>query len=281
MSVDTATPVKGGHVPVGGIKLYYEECGEGPPIICLHGGGPGADSRSNFRANVAALSRDHRVLLVDMPQFGKSDKPVLVDDPLSYFADHVHGLMQALKISAAHFIGNSMGGQTAIKLAIDHPEAVDRLVVIGSNPVARSLFSPLPVEGVKRISEYYKGEGPTRQKMRVLLETFVHDAAYVTDEVVEERYLSSVEPDLLELKKHPAPHRQDLSAELTRVVCPSLIIWGLEDRAGPLDVGLQMLRAFADAELHVFARTGHWAQVERAAEFNRVVLEFLTRDLGE
>jgi 4,5:9,10-diseco-3-hydroxy-5,9,17-trioxoandrosta-1(10),2-diene-4-oate hydrolase len=281
MSVEAVAPVKGGHVPVGGIKLYYEERGEGPAIVCLHGGGPGADSRSNFRSNVEALSRDHRVLLVDMPQFGKSDKPVLTDDPLTYFADRVHGLLQALDIPSAHFIGNSMGGQTAIKLAIDHPEAVDRLVVIGSNPVARSLFSPLPVEGVKRISEYYKGEGPTREKMRVLLETFVHDTSYVTDAVLEERYEASVQDDLLELKRYPAPHRQDLSAELTRVVCPALIIWGLEDRAGPLDVGLQMLRAFADAELHVFSRTGHWAQVERAGEFNRVVLEFLTRDRSE
>jgi 4,5:9,10-diseco-3-hydroxy-5,9,17-trioxoandrosta-1(10),2-diene-4-oate hydrolase len=185
--------------------------------------------------------------------------------------------MQELGIPSAHFIGNSMGGQAAIKLAIDYPDAVDRLVVIGSNPVARSLFSPLPVEGVKRISEYYTGQGPSKDKMRVLLETLVYDNAFLTDDVVDERYRASIQEDLLELKRHPAPHRQDLSHELTRVLCPTLIVWGMEDRAGPLDVGLQMMRAFADAEMHIFARTGHWAQVERSAEFNRVVLEFLDR----
>jgi 4,5:9,10-diseco-3-hydroxy-5,9,17-trioxoandrosta-1(10),2-diene-4-oate hydrolase len=277
MSAQAGATVKGGHVAVGDIKLYYEEYGEGSPLVCLHGGGPGADSRSNFRTNVEFLAQRHRVLLVDLPQFGRSDKPVLNDNPLSYFSHHVHGLLQELGIPSAHFIGNSLGGQTAIKLAIDHPESVDRLVVIGSNPVARSLFNPLPVEGVKRISEYYTGDGPSREKMRVLLETFVYDTAFLTDELVDERYGASVQEDILALKRHPAPRRQDLSAELTRVTCPTLIVWGLEDRAGPLDVGLQMARAFADAEMHIFSRTGHWAQVERTDEFNRVVGEFLSR----
>lgn len=267
----------GGYVQVGDLKLYYEEYGEGPPVVCLHGGGPGADSRSNFRSNVGALAERHRTLLVDLPQFGKSDKPVIVDNVLSRNATHLHAALNELGIPRASFIGNSFGGQTAIKFAIDYPDSIDRLVVIGSNPVARSIFSPMPVEGVKRIAEYYKGEGPTREKMRTILQTLVYDPDYVTDEVVDSRYQASIEPDLLQLKKHPAPHRQDLSAELDRVKAPTLIIWGLDDRAGPLDVGLQMARAFANAELHIFGKTGHWAQVERAYEFNRVVGEFFSR----
>jgi len=265
------------YVQVADLKLYYEEHGSGSPVVCLHGGGPGADSRSNFRTNLEALSQRHRVLLVDLPQFGKSDKPVLVDNVLSFNARHLRGLLSELEIDKASFIGNSFGGQTAIKFAIDYPDSIDRLVVIGSNPVARSIFSPMPVEGVKRIAEYYKGEGPTREKMRTVLQTLVYDPDYVTDEVVEVRYQASIEPDLLELKKSPAPNRQDLSTELDRVKAPTLIVWGLDDRAGPLDVGLQMARAFQNAEMHIFSKTGHWAQVERAFEFNRVVLEFFSR----
>ena len=270
----------GRYVKVGKLKLYCEEYGEGTPVICLHGGGPGADSRSNFHRNVEPLARRHRVLLVDLPQFGRSDKPVITENVLTFNARHLHWMLGELGLARASFIGNSFGGQTAIKFAIDYPESIDRLVVIGSNPVARSLFSPMPVEGVKRIMEYYRGEGPTREKMRTLLQTLVYDPDFVTDEVVEVRYRASVEPDLLELKQHPGPPLQDLSAELDRVLAPTLIVWGLDDRAGPLDVGLQMARAFGSAELHIFGRTGHWAQVERADEFNRVVGEFLSRDLS-
>ena len=76
--------------------------------------------------------------------------------------------MDALNIERAHFVGNSMGGQVAMKLAIDAPERVDNLVVIGSNPVSYSLFTPMPLEGIKHIAGYYRTDGgPSLDKMRL------------------------------------------------------------------------------------------------------------------
>ena len=265
------------YVQAGGIRVHYHDIGTGYPVIMLHGAGPGASSWSNFRRNVEVFAERHRALLVDMPQYGKSEKVVIEGGRLAYTASVLDDLMQQLRIDKAHFVGNSMGGQAAIKLAIDHPERVDRLVVIGSTPVSTSLFCPMPLEGIKLIAGYYRGEGPSLAKMRQLLETIVYDSSFLTDEIIRERYEASIDPDSVRVMSGPPPLREDLSGELHLVRCPTLLVWGLDDRFGALDIGIFMARKMQNAQMHLFSKCGHWAQVERADEFNRLVLDFLGR----
>jgi pimeloyl-ACP methyl ester carboxylesterase len=266
------------YVKLQSLRVHYNEVGNGPPLICLHGGGPGATSWSNFATNIEALAANHRVLLVDLPQFGKSDK-IAIDGPrLTYVAGVLREFLDALKIESAAFVGNSYGGQSAIKTAIDYPERVRSLVVIGSAPVLFSLFCPMPVEGVKLIANYYRADGgPSIEKMRQILRTLVFDTSRVTEEMVRERYEASIDPDAVRINLLPPGPRQDLTPDFPRVKAPTLIIWGMDDRAGPLDVGLLMARTFQKAEMHIFGRCGHWAQVEHAREFNELVLSFFRR----
>ena len=138
---------EGKYVKAKDLKLHYHEFGSGNAVICIHGAGPGASAWSNFKGNVDAFSKHYRTILFDMPQFGKSDKPVIKDQRLKYVADALDGFMEAVGIEKAHFIGNSMGGQAALKLAVDHPERVDKVVVIGSGVIkAGSIFQPMPLE---------------------------------------------------------------------------------------------------------------------------------------
>jgi pimeloyl-ACP methyl ester carboxylesterase len=215
------------------------------------------------------------MILVDMPQFGKSDKPVIKDQRLRFVADVLDAFMAATGIEKAHFIGNSMGGQTALKLAVDHPNRVDKVVVIGSGVIkAGSIFQPMPLEGIRNIANYYKDGGPSIAKMRQLLESLVSNKALVTDELVEERFEASNDPELIALAKHGAPGTEDLYFDLLKVKAKTLVVWGQDDRAGALDVGLFMLRRLPDARMHIFPRCGHWAHVEHRDEFNHVVLNF-------
>lgn len=275
MRIDEASTSK--FADAGGIKIHYNEIGTGPAILCLHGAGPGATGWSNFRTNVEAFARDHRVLLVDMPQFGKSDKPVITGPRLTAFARIVRDFMAALGLERADFVGNSFGGQVSLKMAIDYPERVGSVVVIGSTPVLHAALSPMPAEGVRLIANYYRGGGPSLEKLRYLLTTLVYDPGNLTDDVLRERYETSVDPELIAVNTGPRPENQDLTGEFARIAAPTLIVWGLEDRAGPLDVGIMMTRAIPDARLHVFNKCGHWAQVEKSDEFNEVVLSFLAR----
>ena len=259
----------------GDLRIHYHEVGQGPALICLHGAGPGATAWSNFQGNLAALSADHRVFLVDMPQFGKSSKPVVTGPRLTAFTGMIEAFMRAASIDRADFIGNSFGGQVSLKAAIDFPERVDRVVIIGSTPVALSAIAPMPSEGVRLIANYYRGEGPSVEKLRYLLSTLVYDASNLTDEVLRERYATSLDPELIKVNTGPRPEYEDLTPDFARIKAPTLIVWGAEDRAGPIDIGLFMTRAIPDARMHIFNKCGHWAQVERAAEFNELVLAFL------
>ena len=267
--------VSGKFVQAGGVRIHYGEAGEGPPLICLHGTGPGASGWSNFSRNVDALSRRHRTILVDLPRFGRSDKVAIEGPRLTYLSGVIRAFMDALGIDRASLIGSSMGGQVALKLAIDSPERVDRLVVVGPAVMDHSVFTPMPTECLRLIAGYYKDGGPTLDKMRRLLHTLVYDPASVPEEVVQERYRASVEPEVLAANRGPRWARQPIDRELDRVLAPTLIVWGQDDRASALDHGLLMLKKLPDARLHVFARCGHQAQSEHAEEFNRLVLHFL------
>ena len=262
-------------VTVDGVRLHYQETGSGPAVLCIHGAGPGASSESNFRLNVGPLSKRFRVILYDMPQYGKSDKVVLTEPRLKYNARILDGFMAAVGVDRACVIGNSMGGQVALKLALDFPARVERLAIIGSGATT-PIFSPHPVEGVKMIARYYKGEGPTKEKLRELLQTIVYDSSFLTEDVLEERFRASTDPETVELfaRRQGELPRENLGPDLPNLKAKLLVIWGLDDRFGALDVGVQITRLAPDAQMHIFPKCGHWAQVEHADAFNRLVGDF-------
>src|SRR5262245_39873034 len=180
-------------VTVEGVRLHYQELGSGYPVICIHGAGPGASAESNFKLNAPAFAEKFHVILYDMPQYGKSDRVVLTEPRLKYNARILNGFIDALGIDKAHIVGNSMGGQVAMKLGIDFPDRLSRVVIIGSGGLT-SVFAPSPVEGVKMIARYYKGSGPSREKLRELLQTILYDPSLLTEETFEERYQASIDP---------------------------------------------------------------------------------------
>jgi 4,5:9,10-diseco-3-hydroxy-5,9,17-trioxoandrosta-1(10),2-diene-4-oate hydrolase len=271
----TRQQATGRYVVAAGIRVHYGDVGEGPPIVLLHGAGPGADAWGNFGGNVDDLAGSHRLLLPDLPRFGRSEKARTDKPRLDFLSGVIGGFLEELGIERADFVGNSLGGQTAMKLAIDHPERVGRLVVVGSNAISRSAFSPMPAEAVRQIAAYYQGSGPSPERMRTLLEALVFDASRLTDDQVAERYEASIDPEIVALNRDGHWPRQSLDGELTRLKAPTLLVWGQDDRASPLEAALAMLRLIPDARLHVFNRCGHWAHFEHAAEFNRLVLDFL------
>lgn len=115
------------------LRLHYHEAGagNGPTVVMLHGGGPGASSWSNFGRNIAVLSRHFHVIAVDQPGYGHSDKHTEHEQYNRYSADAVLALFDELGIERAALIGNSLGGGTAVRFALDHPDRAGRLVLMG------------------------------------------------------------------------------------------------------------------------------------------------------
>jgi 4,5:9,10-diseco-3-hydroxy-5,9,17-trioxoandrosta-1(10),2-diene-4-oate hydrolase len=261
-------------VIVKGLKIHYNEVGTGDPIICIHGGGPGATSWSNFRGNLQDLALDHRVVLFDMPGWGRSEYNGSDEPWHDFMSDMLEAFMDALDLEAADFIGNSMGGQAIVKLAINRPERVKHLVMIGSQPTRTITVQAEPLEGLSNIAKYYR-DGATPEKMRTLVESLVHDSSWLTEDIITERYLESSTPEALrQFELRSKQPRLDLYFDLEKITVRTLLIWGINDKGGALEVGLLMLRRLKDARMQIFQNCGHWAQVEKREEFDRLVLDF-------
>ncbi|WP_371587590.1 4,5:9,10-diseco-3-hydroxy-5,9,17-trioxoandrosta-1(10),2-diene-4-oate hydrolase [Streptomyces virginiae] len=272
----------------GSLHLHYHEAGpdrpDAPVLILLHGGGPGASAWSNFGPNLPFFAERFRTLLVDQPCYGRSDKPEPDRDYFSFSAAAIAALMDELGIAEAHFIGNSLGGGTAVRMSLNHPDKVDKLLLMGPGGISVNLFSADPTEGIRRLFEFAAAAEPTREHMRAFLTTLVHDPSLVTDALVEERYTQAMDPDArignarMGASFADPAWQQDtlLWREAHRISHPTLLTWGREDRVNPLDGALLALKAIPDARLHVFPRCGHWAQTEAFDDFNRLAADFFT-----
>lgn len=263
-------------IVVRGVRIHYHDIGTGNPIVGIHGGGPGATAWSNFKQNIPGLAAKNRFLMFDMPGWGRSQYPQDAADKefISWMGGMLDGFLEALGIEKADVIGNSMGGQGAFGLALRNPKRIKRLVLIGSQPTETVLFQPTPQEGIASIIRFHTG-GPSVEKMRAMLLTMVHDPKAVTEELVQERFKAATTPEALEQSQRWVKQpRQDQYFELAKNEVPTLLVWGQDDRGGALEVGLMMLKRFKNARMYIFAKCGHWAQVEHCDEFNRVCLEF-------
>ena len=109
------------------MRLHYEQAGSGAPVVMLHGGGPGASGMSNFGRNLPVFATRFRTLVVDQPGFGKSDKPPVEGNYFSFAARALAGLLDELGIARAHLVGNSLGGGTAVRFALNYPERAAKL----------------------------------------------------------------------------------------------------------------------------------------------------------
>jgi pimeloyl-ACP methyl ester carboxylesterase len=263
-------------VQAGTFKLHYHEAGRGPALIMIHGGGPGAGGWSNYRRNVDHFSERFRVILPDLPGFAKSDKPKIEGAPFSFMARAIRDLMDALDITRASFIGNSLGGATTIKFALDYPERAERIVILGAPGLA--IFTPQPSEGIKHLLEYYEKPGPSMEKLRNFLNVMVYDPSQLTDQLIKERYQASIQPDLVAnpiISRSSGFVPEPLWKDVAKIKQKTLLVWGRDDRTVTLDNAWLLLNQLPDVRLHVFGKCGHWAQWEKAAEFNRLVTDFL------
>lgn len=262
-------------------KIHYHEAGEGQPIVLLHGSGPGATGWSNFNPNMAVLAESFRVIAPDMPGWGQSD-PVTYEE-----RDHVRAaidFLDALGLDRVALIGNSMGGATSLKVAARHPERVTHLVTMGSGAPGPRVVSPggAPTEGLKVLHRGYRD--PSVESMKALCEVMAYDPAFATDELAEQRYQSLVSrPDHVAnfVAGLGRPRRGEATLEdIASIHQPALILHGRDDRVVHYEASLRLVSTIPNSRLVLLNRCGHWAQLEHADEFNRLVADFVANAPG-
>ena len=276
---DPDRPEIGASVDAGGMKTNYLEAGSGPAVVLIHGSGPGVTAYANWRLVLPALAPRFRVIAPDMAGFGFSERPEKADYGVDLWSEQVAGLLDALGIERASVVGNSFGGAIALRLAARHPDKVAKLVLMGSMGI------DFPItEGLERVWGYE----PSFENMRGVLDVFAYDRALVPDELAEVRYRASTQPGFQESYSamFPAPRQRWVDAmrtpddDIRALPNQTLIVHGREDQVIPVDNSLRLMQLVENADLHVFSHCGHWVQIERSADFNRLVGDFLADDDG-
>jgi pimeloyl-ACP methyl ester carboxylesterase len=269
-------------VPTETHRISLLEAGTGDPVVAIHGLGA---TKASFLASVAALAPDFRVIAIDLPGFGDSDKPIGAAYDARFFANAVVELLDALELDSANLLGNSLGGRVALEVALREPERARRLALLApslawlrNRPWAPALrlvrpelgllpHAPRPV--VERIIERAMPEaanGWAAAGIDEFLRSFTTSrgrAAFYA--AARQIYLEEPEGD------------DGFWPRLKQLEVPSLFIWGRRDGLVPLAFARHVTEAVPAAE-HLELNCGHVPQMERPRETHEAIARFFVQE---
>ena len=270
-------PPRGNVERIEDLDIHFQEFGpaDGSAVVFVHGSGPGASGHSNFKGNIQHLvDAGFRVVVPDLPGFGYSSKPVDRDYTTDFFRAALVGLISALNINQCALIGNSLGGAISIRSALDHPELITKLVLMAPGGI-EELDTYMAMPAMAKMISNFVGGALDREGLRNVLKTLVYDPVHVTDELVDERWaiLQEQPPEVLGRMIIP-----NMETELSRLQCPVLSFWGVDDELLPASGGQKIIRACKPSRHVDVAECGHWVMVEHQRMFNAACLDFLVND---
>jgi len=226
-----------GLVDVAGVSTAVIDTGTpkgaaAPPVLLLHGSGPGVTAIANWRPIIPAVSAGRRVIAPDQLGFGGTATGQRRTYGRTAWTDHALALLDTLEIGTVDIIGNSMGGAIALSIAAARPDRVRRMVLMGSVGVAMAL-----PPGLNAVWGYTPG----MEQMRQVIGLFAHNRGLITEELVELRYQASINPPVRDSWEamFPEPRQRwvdDLAlsgVELGGIRAPVLMVHGRDDRVVP------------------------------------------------
>ncbi len=274
-------------IDAGGIRTRYRHAGEdGSPVVLIHGLGASAEIWS---ANIGALASRHRVYVPDLPGFGRTQKPERMDYSPAAYSRFILDFMTALGIGRAALVGHSLGGGVALRVILDDPGRVDRLILVSSAGLGREVSLPLRIASLPFFDRiFFKPPMPVFTRF---LHRLVYDPAAITPEFAHlyhemffqpgsVRAFTSILRTIATLRGARPGILEPIREGLGTITAPTLILWGRQDRILPVGQAFDAAGRIPGARLHVYERCGHMPNVEYPEEFNRILLDFLAEDRG-
>lgn len=256
------------YLQVGGLRVRYDEAGNGYAVLLIHGLGGSIESWTN---NIGELAMSLRVVTVDLPGFGLSDKPKM-NYTVKFYRDFVVRLLQLLQLDQVSIVGSSLGGHIAAEVAIDYPELVRRLVLISPPGALPSSF-----KGTAALKRYAKVvNAKSMQQVK-------HALSGLDNKPVDNSYARLVYQKL----SIPGAKEAFLSAlagsaqaprlnnRLHRIKAPTLLLWGKEDTMIPVKF-VEPFVKLKNCRIIMLENCGHRPHVDRPEFFNRTVADFLS-----
>jgi pimeloyl-ACP methyl ester carboxylesterase len=274
---------------VNTIEIGPEASDPGQPLVFVHGL---SGCWANFLEQLPVMARDHRVVTLDLPGFGSSPLPSK-EITISGYGRLLDGLLGQLGIGAAAVVGNSMGGFIAAELAIAFPQRVERLVLVSSagistrHPLAGispRLASTSPIPALVRGERILTGSAAwlasrsdtvaRRRRLRELtLAVVVRHPDRLPAALATEQLRGAGKPGFLQAFEAIIDY--DVEQRLPEIACPTLIVWGADDRLVTVADADVFASLIPDSREVIFEDTGHMAMLERPTAFNELLGDFL------
>jgi pimeloyl-ACP methyl ester carboxylesterase len=239
-------------------EFRWVEAGDGPPVLMLHGL---FGASAHWEPVIDALASGYRAIALTLPIFELPPDDVSV----GRLRAHVAAFLDDERVGPAVVVGNSLGGHVALDLALHAPGHVRALVLSGSSGILERSFT----RGVPH--------RPSPDFLREKMAEVFHDPAMVTSEWVDVIHgrIRQRSCALRVLQVSRSARRYNLEDRLGEIDCPTLLLWGLEDRITPQEVALRFLRGIPHAAMRVLPDCGHAPMLEHPEAFGRILREFL------
>ncbi|HYF04824.1 MAG TPA: alpha/beta hydrolase [Patescibacteria group bacterium] len=247
-------------IMVEGIATYYTESGQGSTLVFLHGWGANGES---FAGVIRELSKDFQCITLDFPGFGQSgmpSKPWHVSD----YKNFLLAFLESRSIQNADFVCHSFGGRVMLKLAAEHPEKVNRLILTGCAGVERKyrwIRRKTLGKAAKAVKAMLSLFGRYGEKTKEKLAGHIGNEDYALAGELKQTYIHVINEDLL-------PYAR-------RVKLKTFLIWGEGDTETPLQDGRILKDALRVGELVVIPNAGHYAFLDDPQKFIMYVRKFL------
>ena len=270
---------------IDGNELAYTKSGNGKKtLIFIHGLSSNADAWSK---NIAELKKDFTCIAIDLPGYGKSFKTSEVYTP-TYFSETVVKLMDRLKIKKATIIGHSMGGQSAIKLAVNHPEKLEKLILIA--PAGLEQFSDLEAQMMTAVMTSKTVQNTSDDQIEKNYAINFYQMPKDVESMIDDRKKIKKADDFvahtIAIEKSVKGMLEDKVIDnLQNIKTPTLVLLAKEDKLIPNpylhptlkidDIASIAKSSIKNAEVKMISEAGHFLQYEKSKEVNAEIKAFV------
>jgi pimeloyl-ACP methyl ester carboxylesterase len=257
---------------VEGARVRYVDVGKGPAVVMLHGF---ASSLETWAGIIPQLKKTHRVLAIDLKGFGWTDRPEGDYSP-SAQAKMVLALMKQRGIDKATFVAHSWGSSVTLALALEKPQAVERIALYDAWVYASQLPTTFHLARAGGVGELLYGAFYDQRPDEKLAWAF-YDPSIISEELAEavEKAMDRPGTKAAALAAVRGQRYEDVEARYSDIQAPTLLLWGREDRVSTLAVGERLSKQLPHAKLIVYPQCGHLPMMEAAAASTNDLLDFI------